>query len=176
MALFPYMRNIFLFNSQNKPIITGQVQSITPITIAYTLRYFAMLFLLIALPLIVLIVALVSWAGYSVRLMLPVQLLVGGLVCAYLSLAMHLRWRRLATHGHILYGEIIHSDTQPSFNLSTTVTTRITYRIITPQNQRVIDTVDLRYPAQRLPDGRRYPGVGARIAVLYVDQENHTLL
>lgn len=176
MAYFPFMNKIFLFNTQNRPLLTGDIAHPQPITLSYAIRYFALIFFAVGLPMMLLISLLVMAAGYPVRFMLPIQLVITLGMSVYFTMRMFIKWRTLAQEGRILYGEIIHRETQPNFTLSNNIVTLLHYRIITPDNDHVGDRVSLTHPNQRMPDGRKYPDVGTRIAVLYASDQNHTLL
>lgn len=171
-------QSVFIFNSEYRTLAEMMDNGLPVyVDVRHVLRYFAMVFGLVALPMSLVIILLVQIAGYSIWLLLPIELLAALLISFYYAFRWYRRWTALAERGQVIYGEIIHSDALPAFTrLSNATTTRFYYRFFTPDNERVVDQVELNYAAQRMPDGRKYPDVGARVAVLYASPKDYALL
>lgn len=169
---------LFLFDNKHRVFIKDNERLPVIVKPSYGLRYFSAIFFAIALPIVVIITLLVQFAGYDIWLLLPVELITAAALSAYFAFKSYWRWRGLSSNGQILYGEIIHSDTLPAVNgmMTNNTINRIYYEFTTPDRENVIHNVDLNYQGERLPDGRKYPDIGTRIAILYAGKNNHVLL
>ncbi|GAB5491507.1 MAG: hypothetical protein Phog2KO_17220 [Phototrophicaceae bacterium] len=170
-------QGLYIFNLIHNDFVKGD-ESVLPtaVTRKIAVRQYVFLMLVIALPIIILITSLVAIAGYPIDLLLLVELLTALIACAYFVLTRYLKDRELRRKGQIIYGEVIRHDILPYSDIGTITVTRIFYRFLTPEKERIIDFIDCPYIAQRLPDGRKYPPVGTAIAILYANNTNHKLL
>lgn len=170
--------NLFLFNPQHDSFIRGDVRVLpTVMTPQQAIRYFATLFLLIALPASLIITLLISLTGRHIFLLLPIELLAAILACAFVTMMGYWHDHALMRSGKIVIGEIIDADSRPVIGTPSQRTiTRLKYRFATPDNQAITKTISLEHIRQHLPDGRRYPEVGTKIAVLYADSRHQMLL
>jgi hypothetical protein len=173
-----FPNNLFLFNPQHHSFVRGDLPTLpTTMTVPQALRYFALLLLTIALPASLLITVLVSLTGHSVLFLLPTEILVAILVCGFVAFMGYWHDRALVRSGKVVVGEVIDCDSRALIGApGHRVITRLRYRFATPENQAVVKTVNLAHIRQQMPDGRRYPAVGTKIAILYADSRHHMLL
>lgn len=169
---------LFLFNPLHNDFVAGEVAIFpTAVTRQKALKQYIYLLCFIALPMIVIITVLVALIGYRIELLLLVQLFTAAITCAYFILNRYFCDRVLRYHGTVLYGEVLRQEVLPSIQtIGSGSTTRIIYRFMTPDEQVIIDSVDMLSLMNRLPDGRKYPEAGVQIAVLYANKNNHKLL
>ncbi|MDQ7035563.1 MAG: hypothetical protein Q9P01_12215 [Anaerolineae bacterium] len=170
--------NLFLFNPLHDPFIRGDMPTLpTAMKPSHALRYFFILLILVALPASLIITLLISLTGRNVFVLLPVEIIAAFVACAYIALMGYWHDRALLRSGKVLIGEVIDCDTRPVIGTAShRIVTRMRYRFATPDNTSVVKTVNLAYSRQQLPDGRRYPQVGTKIAVLYADSRHQMLL
>jgi hypothetical protein len=171
-----FSNNLFLFNPQHDPFVRGDMPTLpTAMTVSQSLRYFATLLLTIALPTSLLITLLVWLTGHSVLFLLPTEILVAIVVCGFVAFMGYWHDRALVRSGKVVVGEVIDCDSRTLMGADRVIT-RMRYRFATPDNQAVVKTVNLAHIRQQMPDGRRYPAVGTKIAILYADSRHHMLL
>ncbi len=171
-------QGLYLFDIRNRDFVSGD-ESILPtaVTRKIAVRQYVYLMFIIASPLILFITLLVAIAGYHIEFLLIVELLTALITCAYFVLSRYWKDRELRRKGQIIYGEIIRQDILPSYSgIGAGTVTRLFYRFITPEKERIINFTDCAYIAYRMPDGRKYPKVGTPIAILYANNKNHKLL
>lgn len=171
-------QRLFLFDPMHNDFVEGEVNSLpTAVTRKIAVRQYVYLMFLVASPLILLITVLVAMAGYQVQLLLIVEIITALVTCAYFVLKRYLQDRVLRHHGNIVYGEIVRHEILPTYSgVNSGIITRIFYRFITPDNERIINWIDYEQIANRLPDGRTFPEVGTPVAILYANEKNHKLL
>lgn len=170
-------QGLYLFNTIHNEFVNGDDSVLpTAVTRKIAVRQYVFLMLVIALPMMIIITSLVAIAGYHIELLLIVEFLTALVACAYFVLRRYFKDRELRYKGQIIYGEVIRQDILPYSNIGTSTVTRIFYRFLSPEKERIINFVDCAYITQRLPDGRKYPPVGTTIAILYANETNHTLL
>jgi hypothetical protein len=146
-------------------------------TTQQAMRYFVLLLLLVALPVSVLISVLVSLTGRSIFVLLPTELLAALVACGFVAFMGYRHDRALIRSGKVVIGEVIDCDARPVLGApGHRVVTRMSYRFATPDNKAVVRTVNLEHIRQQMPDGRHYPQVGTKIAVLYADSRHQMLL
>ena len=169
---------IFLFDTKHEVFVQGDSPLPVIVKPSYGLQYFGALFFFISLPIVIVMSMLVQFAGYDIWLLLPVEIGSAIILSAYFAFKSYWRWRALSKNGRVILGEVIHSDTLPAMNgvVTNNNITRIYYQFDTPDADSIIHNVDLNYPSERLPDGRKYPDIGTRVAVLYAGKNNHALL
>jgi hypothetical protein len=170
--------NLFLFNPQHGSFLRGEVQTLpTAMTRQQALRYFGALLLTVALPASLLITVLIAMTGRDVTSLLLIELASAIFACGYVAFMSYRHDRALMRHGQIVIGEIIACDRRPIGGLpGHRIVTRMRYRFATPQNKPIVKTVNFDHHRQYLPDGRRYPDVGTKIAILYADRHHQLLL
>lgn len=170
-------QGLYLLDMIHQDFVEGN-ESILPtaVTRKVAVRQYVYLMFFVAFPLIILITLLVSIAGYHIEFLLTVELLTSLVTCAYFVISRYIKDRELRRKGQIIYGEVIRQDIIPSYSIGTSSITRIFYRFITPEKERIINFIDCAYIAHRLPDGRKYPKVGTSVAILYATDKNHKLL
>jgi hypothetical protein len=169
---------LFLFNLAHDAYVEGKSSEFpTATTLSRAIRQYVFLMLLIALPMILFISLLTSFAGHRIIVLMPILLLVSLLVCAWFVIAGYWRDRKLLRSGKIVFGEVLRQDIIPAYaNIGTSTITRIIYRFHTPENERKIGKIDFAHVMLRMPDGRKYPAAGTPIAVLYANDKNYKLL
>lgn len=170
--------NLFLFNPLHDPFIRGNNRILpTALTPLQALRYFFVLLMLVAIPVSLIITLLISLTGRNVFVLLPVEVIAAFVTCAFVTLMGYWHDHALTRSGKVVIGEIIDCDTRSVTGAAShRIVTRMRYRFATPNNTSVIKTVNLAHIRQQLPDGRRYPQVGTKIAVLYADSRHQMLL
>lgn len=170
--------NLFLFNTIHEDFVCDETKLLpTMVTAKRAIRQYLFLMFLIAFPMIIAITLLISFVGHRITLLLPVELLTALLTCGYFVCGWYLRDKKLVNKGNIIFGEITRQEILPGYaNIGTSTITRIHYRFVTPDNERVINSIDLSNVMHRMPDGRKYPQQGTPIAVLYANEKNHKLL
>ncbi len=171
-------QGLYLFDINHRDFVSGNDAVLpTAVTRKIAVRQYVYLMFFVAFPLILLITLLVAIAGYHIEFLLVVELITALVTCAYFVLSRYLKDRELRYKGQILYGEIIRQDMLPSYSgIGTGTVTRLFYRFVTPENERIVNFVDCAYSAFRMPDGRKYPKVGTPIAILYASPKNHKIL
>jgi hypothetical protein len=170
--------NLFLFNPVHDPFVRGDMRTLpTAMTTQQAMRYFILLLLLVALPVSLMITLLVSLTGRNILFLLPCEILAAVMACSYVAFMGYQHDRALVHSGKVVIGEIIDCDARPVLGApGHRVVTRMSYRFATPDNKAVVRTVNLEHIRQQLPDGRHYPQVGTKIAVLYADSRHQMLL
>lgn len=178
MARHYAYKGVFLFDTHHESFLQEQGGTIIGATTkGRAFQKFMVMFFLVALPIALAISLLVRIAGYNIVILLPFELLLGAVMSACFAFISYRQDHHLLTQGTVIYGEIVHSETQPVYtNIANNLATRLHYRFMTPNQETVIGKIDLNYPMQRLPDGRKYPEIGSKIAVLYADTKNHQVL
>ena len=173
-----FPNSLFLFNPQHDPFLRGDIHTLpTAMTVSQAIRYFAVLLLLIALPASLLITLLVSLTGRNVSFLLPTEIIVAIAACSFVAFMGYWHDRALIRSGKIVIGEVIDCDSRAVLGApGHRVVTRMRYRFATPENEAMVKTVNLEHIRQQMPDGRRYPEVGTKIAILYADSRHHMLL
>jgi len=173
--------DIYLFNQQNRAFMRGETAiNANAVTAKKAFRQFSFLFLLVALPMIIAISLLVAAAGHPIGLLVSVEFSVALVLCIYFAIRNYYHDWVLRSRGQIVLGEVIHHDILPAFgNVSSSTITRIYYRFQIPgdkTDERIIDSVDMAFVMNRLPDGRKYPVPHTTIAILFADEQHHKLL
>lgn len=170
--------NLFLFNLLHQKFVQGETNILpTLITRQRAIRQYMFLMFLIAFPIIILITVLISMSGHRITLILPAELITALLTCAYFVCSWYLRDRKLRKQGQIIFGEVMRQEILPTYaKIGTSTITRIHYRFLTPNNERLINSIDFSSVIHRMPDGRKYPQAGTPVAVLYANEKNHKLL
>jgi hypothetical protein len=170
--------SLFLFNILHEDFVRDESTLLpTMITAQRAIRQYLFLMFLIAFPMMIAITLLISLTGHQILLLLALELLTALLTCAYFVSGWYLRDKKLLNKGQIVFGEVMRQEILPGYaNIGTSTITRIHYRFVTPENERVINSIDLSSVMHRLPDGRKYPQAGTAIAVLYANEKNHKLL
>ncbi|MEL6403177.1 MAG: hypothetical protein AAFR81_02330 [Chloroflexota bacterium] len=173
-----FHNHLFLFRPIHQPFVMGELDTLpTAVTRKRAVRQYVFLMFIIAAPMIAIITSLVAFAGYDYEWLFLVQVATALLTCAYFVLRRYLQDRILRHNGKVLYGEVIRHEMLPGYaNISSSIITRIFYRFKVADDAYVVDSVDLGYAMNRLPDGRKYPEPGTSIAVLYANEKNHRLL
>lgn len=171
-------RHLFLFRLIHEPFVTGELATLpTAVTRERAIRQYVFLIFVVAAPMIIIITSLVAFAGYEYEWLFLVQMMTALLTCAYFVLHRYLQDRILRHQGRVLYGEVIRHEMMPGYaTMSSSIITRIFYRFKVADDAYVVDSVDLSFAMNRLPDGRKYPEPGTPIAVLYANDKNHRLL
>jgi hypothetical protein len=168
---------LFLFNLAHDAYVEGKSTELpTATTLNRAIRQYVFLMLLIALPMVIAISLLTSFAGHRIVVLMPILLVVSLIVCAGYVMSSYWRDRNLLRSGKILFGEVLRQDIVPAYTIGTSTLTRIIYRFQTPNNERIIGKIDLAHVILRMPDGRKYPTAGTPIAVLYANDKNYKLL
>jgi hypothetical protein len=169
---------LFLFNLLHENFVRGESQFLpTLVTGKRAIRQYLFLMFLIAFPIILVIILLISLTGHRVTLLLPVELLTALLTCGYFVTGWYLRDKKLVHQGQIVFGEVMRQEILPGYaNIASSSITRIHYRFVSPDSKRLINSIDIVNVMHRMPDGRKYPEAGTSIAVLYANEKNHKLL
>lgn len=169
---------LYLFNLTHREFVDGDVDKFpTAMTRKFAIQQFVYLFLIVALPMVILITTMVGWAGYRVEFLIPVEFFTAVISCAYFVVKDYLKDKILRDRGTILYGEVIRKDKLPGFkNIGASTVTRIFYRFAKPEQEAIIAYIDFSYQRHSLPDGRKYPETGTSVAILYANDKNHKLL
>src|SRR5690242_8022929 len=130
---------LFLFNLANDAYVEGKSTELpTATTLNRAIRRYVFLMLLIAVPMVIAISLLTSFAGHRIIFLLPILMLVSLIVCAVYVVGGYLRDRTLLRSGKIVFGEVLRQDIVPAYTLGTSTLTRIIYRFNTPNNERII--------------------------------------
>jgi|GEM_PF-6239180 len=169
---------LYLFNINHRDFVEGVCDTLpTAVTRKVAIRQYVFLMFMLAFPMIITITVLVAMAGFQIQFLLVVELVTALLTCAYFVLKRYLQDRVLRYQGNIIYGEVIRQEILPGYSsIGTTTITRIFYRFLNADNERVIDCIDLTYIGHRMPDGRKYPDAGTPVAILYANDKNHKIL
>lgn len=171
-------QNLFLFNTQHAALIRGESQQIpSAMNRRKAIAHFGALFLTIALPISLLLSAIVALTGRNIGLLLTVELSTSLFFCIFVVLMSLRHDRKLKQDGQIIIGEIVNADTRLRFGrVGSSTITYLRYQFQTPESNLITKSIELHHTQGRLPDGRKYPAVGAKIAVLYSDPRHLMLL
>ncbi|MGJ3238316.1 MAG: hypothetical protein ACFE0Q_06385 [Anaerolineae bacterium] len=170
--------SVYLFNLRHYDFVQGDTATLpTAVTRKIAIRQYIYLMFVVCAPIIIGILIAVYLLKMVIEWVLLMTLTTALVTCAVIVLRRYLRDRTLRHHGVILYGEVLRQDILPGYAyIGRHINTRIFYYFLTPDDERVVDCVDISHNIYRMPDERKYPEAGTSVAILYVNKSNYKLL
>ncbi|MBI1278073.1 MAG: hypothetical protein GC179_08095 [Anaerolineaceae bacterium] len=172
--------NFIIINPKNYGFIDGSNRKLGGASTArYLVKFIALFYFTLALPIAVLIALVFSLLGQGAFLdFLLFEAIFMILISCYMAYMGYKTRHTLETKGEVLSGEVTGYDSRQSLSISGYKTVpRLKYGFISPSGVSLSGStlIPAKYKSH-LPDGQELPAVGTAVAILYADDKKHTIL